>query len=245
VKTVDIAIIGTTRAGLRARALWPNKTVALVCLPESPETLLARHTAAVSGLPFAVEPEAISLRGPCVFIDRTTFQVGEETIRAKKILLMSGCRHRVPAIDGLSTTPHFFSTTAPTDTPPSCLIVGAGHAGVAMAQRARQAGAQVSVVAGAERLLPKEDLSISDFFINRMRNQGITVHQNGDVVAVKPLGDAQIEATLQSGLKRTTVTTHRLVIAAGLVPNTAQLGLERAGIYVHDDGAMPTCAMPT
>ena len=107
-KTHEILIIGSAPLthSLYAGLINKKKDVGMVDLPDDPETLLARESLAFRSHG-PVDPQKIEslLRlnlkissgkleiypGPGKFLDEWTFQTKEETIRASKIIIFSGC----------------------------------------------------------------------------------------------------------------------------------------------------------
>ncbi len=238
VENVDVAIIGAGPAAERALESLTDKKTVLISLPNSPETLLLRHTTALLGKKTDFPAGVSALNGPCEFIDKNNLRVGGDTIRAKKFLIASGSKHRVPKIQGLDETPHSFSTDLNADEHPrSVLVVGGGHAGVSLAQRLSDKGSLVTLVCNTERILPKEDKQISTFFETLLLKSGATVHTNADIVQSRVTNGA-LAATLRVNGALSNIETDKLVIAAGLVPHTDGLHLERAGVYLGEDGVV-------
>lgn len=238
VETVDVAIIGAGPAAERALDSLTDKKTILISLPNSPETLLLRHTTALLGKKTEFSAGLSAVAGPCEFIDRHTLRVGGDTVRAAKILVGSGSSHRVPKIQGLDETPHSFTTDLNNDDHPrSVLIVGGGHAGVSLAQRFADKKSRVTLVCNTERLLPKEDKQISYFFETLLLKSGVTVHTGADIAQTRVV-DGAIAATLNKNGSLSNIEADKLVIAAGLVPHTEGLHLERAGVYVGEGGVV-------
>jgi len=111
--------------------------------------------------------------------------------------------------------------------------------GLEFAQMYRRFGSEVTVIEQAPRLLPHEDEDISAAVLDILAKEDIQVALNAHNVAVK--------ATDQ-GLNVHNFTGTHLLVAAGRVPNTDDLGLDAAGIatdergYIHVDEDCATSA---
>jgi pyruvate/2-oxoglutarate dehydrogenase complex dihydrolipoamide dehydrogenase (E3) component len=238
VQNADVAIIGAGPAAERAAAALQDRKKILISLPDSPETLLTRHLAALLNKKMEFSTALSALTGACEFLDKNTLRVGNETVRADKFLIIAGCRHHTPKIQGLSETPHSFSTDVNGDEAPrSCLVIGGGQAAVALAQRLADKKTKVTIATNTERLFPREDKYVSHFFSTLLSRQGVALHTGCDVVQTRP-SDGKIAATLRQDGALNTIDVEKIIVATGLVPNTQGFHLERAGVHVGDDQAI-------
>jgi pyruvate/2-oxoglutarate dehydrogenase complex dihydrolipoamide dehydrogenase (E3) component len=91
----------------------------------------------------------------------------------------------------------------------------------------RRFGSEVSIIEQAPRLLPHEDEDVSAAVLDILKGEGIEVALNARDLSVKRVGD---EIQIHN------FTGSHLLLAAGRVPNTDDLGLDAAGIAVDDHG---------
>ncbi|MDN6236388.1 MAG: dihydrolipoyl dehydrogenase [Corynebacterium flavescens] len=164
--------------------------------------------------------------------------VDGETIDADHIIVATGARPRalpgiVPDGDRIWT-----STQAliPDEVPGHLLIVGSGAIGSEFASMYRDFGAEVTLVELAEHNLPVEDPDISGVVRKAFTKRGIAVHTGSHLEDVVSDGTG-VSATLVEGDgTRTELRADRLLLAAGVVPNVEDLGLEALGVARTERG---------
>jgi pyruvate/2-oxoglutarate dehydrogenase complex dihydrolipoamide dehydrogenase (E3) component len=200
----------------------------------------ARKDEIVGGFRSGVESwlEATSdltvLKGHGRFTGPREVEVNGETLRAARIVINVGGRAYVPDMPGLADTPYFTnSTMLEVDFLPEHLVViGGSYIGLEFAQMYRRFGSRVSVVEKGPRLLPREDPDISDAIRAIVEKDGVEVFVDATCIATARRGDG-VAVRLDDA--REIVGSHQLV-AVGRVPNTDDLGLERAGVEVDKRG---------
>jgi dihydrolipoamide dehydrogenase len=115
--------------------------------------------------------------------------------------------------------------------PESLLIIGGGAIGCEFASIFKQFGVETTLVEIAPRLLPDEDEDISRALKRELEKSGITIMTESAVKALMDQGDF-VEAVLQPSdeAESKKVLFECALVAAGRVPNTANLGLEKIGL---------------
>lgn len=116
--------------------------------------------------------------------------------------------------------------------PKRLVVVGAGAIGVEFAYFYRTIGTEVTVVEYLEQgLVPREDKDISKELWRDFRNQGIEVKAGTSVESVDTTGkQCKVKIkNLKSG-KDETITCDLVLSAAGVSPNSENIGLETLGI---------------
>jgi dihydrolipoamide dehydrogenase len=115
--------------------------------------------------------------------------------------------------------------------PDNMVVVGAGYIGVELATAFRKLGAAVTLMEAAPRILPSLHASLSAPVMRRLRRLGVDVRlaSSAELLAGEELvvRTAQGEDRLAAPL---------VIVAAGRIPNTDQLGLAAAGIPVGPGG---------
>ncbi len=181
-------------------------------------------------------PESLRAKGMDVllgatrFLDPHTLEVGDQSIRAKKLLIATGAQPRIPTISGLAEVPFFtYLQIFENDRlPRHMIVVGGGPVGCEIAQAYRRLGAEVTII--AEQLLPAEDPEVSDLIGTVFEQEGITrIAARTD--AVRRDG-AQITVRTSTG----DATGDLLLVATGRAPVVGNLGLEAAGVRYSERG---------
>lgn len=155
------------------------------------------------------------------------------TIGAGHIVLATGARARpLPQlpVDG-STVWSYREALAPPAIPRRMLIVGAGAIGVEFASFYHAVGVQVTLVEMAERILPTEDAEISAQVANQLRRDGIAIHA-GTRLEGAQRGASGWTVTL-AGSASSRLEADVVLVAAGIVGNVEDLGLEGTGVRVE------------
>ena len=152
---------------------------------------------------------------------------GVRTYRSPHIILATGASLR--ALPGLDPRePAVWSARdamVPDELPASLVVIGAGAIGVEFASFYADLGCQVTLVEGAERILPTEDAEISARMARSLGSRGIVCLTSTfyDSAVVR---DDHVDVTVTSNGGSQTVTAERVLVAVGVSANTDGLGLE-------------------
>ncbi|RVC60086.1 FAD-containing oxidoreductase, partial [Mesorhizobium sp. M00.F.Ca.ET.038.03.1.1] len=174
-------------------------------------------------------------RGHARFESADTVRVGDELLTAPKIFLNTGGRASVPDLPGVHDIPYLTnSSMMDLDVLPSHLIVvGGSYISLEFAQMFRRFGSEVTVIEKAPRLTGREDEDTSAAIQAILENEGITVHVGAGDIAFARKGN-EVAVTFSAG-QPPAVGSH-VLLALGRVPNTDDLGLEKAGVEVDQRG---------
>jgi len=169
--------------------------------------------------------------------DGFTVTVGGRRLTAGRIVLDTGNRSRIPAIDGIDAVPfidadHWLEHDA---LPHHLLIVGAGYVGLEMSQFYRRMGAQVTVVHTADQIAEHEDRDVAEALQHALEGEGIRflLEHRAKRFSRTAMG---VRTTLEVGGKEQAIESSHLFLATGRRPNTDDLGLDTVGVAVSDNG---------
>lgn len=174
------------------------------------------------------------LRGRARFTGGDTVEVDGRRLRGSRVVIATGASPLVPRIEGLSGIP-FLTTESVfdlTERPESLAILGGGAVGCELAQAFARFGVAVTIVEAADRLLSDVDREAADLLAKVFAEEGITVHTNAEVTAVRGDDDRVLLRTASG----TEVSARRLLVAVGRRPATDGLGLEAAGVRTDQRG---------
>jgi pyruvate/2-oxoglutarate dehydrogenase complex dihydrolipoamide dehydrogenase (E3) component len=180
------------------------------------------------------------IRGHAVFTSPNSVEVGEQTLSAGKIFINVGARARVPDFPGVHDVEHLTnSSMMKVDyLPEHLLIVGGSYIGLEFAQMYRRFGSKVTVVEVQDRLIGREDDDVSDAVREILEGEGVTVRLNAECIAFErgPMG---VRMNIDCEEDSTPLDGSDVLLAVGRVPNTHDLGLEKACVEVNTRGLIP------
>src|SRR5580693_2996896 len=154
-------------------------------------------------------------------------------LTADRIVLATGARPVIPAsIAESGVSYHTSDTVMRLDKlPASMVIVGGGYIAAEFAHLFSSLGVGIRLVSQAPSLLDAFDPEVSGRFTKLARERW-DVRLSAEVTGARQSGD-QIEVEVAGGPP---VTGELLLVAAGRVPDTADLDLDRAGVRLRADG---------
>ena len=123
-----------------------------------------------------------------------------------------------------------------TEAPASLFIVGAGAIGMEFADVFASFGSKITIVEALDRILPLEDAEISKFMERVYKKRGMEIHTGARFEKAELEKDG-VTVTFKDGKgKSQTVHVDRVLSAIGRVPNSGDLGLDKAGVKTDDGG---------
>jgi len=163
-----------------------------------------------------------------------TVEVGGETLRADAIIVATGAAPRTlpsaqPDGERILTWEQVYDLT---EVPEKLVVVGSGVTGAEFASAYLSLGIDVTLVSSRDRVLPGEDADASAVLEDVLTRRGMNVLGQSRMQSVTRDGDT-VTVTLTDGR---TVSGSHCILALGSVPNTADLGLEEAGVATDDGG---------
>src|SRR4051812_227635 len=181
--------------------------------------------------------DAKVFKGHARFIDKETVQVGKETLAADKIFLDVGGRPLVPKMEGIDKVP-FLNNESIMDVdfvPKHLLIVGGSYIGLEFAQMYRRFGSRVTVIEMSDRLIAREDPDVSQAVKEILEAEDISVRLKAECLNAHRHGK-DVAIGLDCSEKDKHARGSHLLLAVGRVPNTDDLGLDKAGIQTDKRG---------
>ncbi|MFC5503442.1 NAD(P)H-quinone dehydrogenase [Lysinimonas soli] len=118
------------------------------------------------------------------------------------------------------------------EVPEHMVVVGSGVTGAEFASAYLALGSKVTLVSSREQVLPGEDADAARVIENVFTRNGMDVLSKSRAASVKRTKEGVL-VTLSDG--RTVEGSHCL-LAVGSVPNTADIGLEEAGVQLTESG---------
>ncbi len=189
------------------------------------------------------------IRGHAKFTGPRSVSVNGRTLEADKVFINVGARALVPDIPGVRDVAILTSTTMmEVDfVPEHLVIVGGSYIGLEFAQMYRRFGSKVTVVERGARLIAREDDDVSDEIRAILEHEGIEIRTGAECMALSKKGD-RIVVGLECKDEAPIAEGSHVLLAVGRLPNTHDLGLDKAGVetdargYVRVDDECRTSA---
>ncbi|AYJ86096.1 dihydrolipoyl dehydrogenase [Sphingomonas paeninsulae] len=153
-------------------------------------------------------------------------------LEAKNIIVATGARARdlpFAKADGKRIWTYRHAMVPP-EMPTRLLVIGSGAIGVEFASFYSDMGADVTIVEMLDRVLPVEDVEISEFMHKTLTKQGMKLLVS---TGVQKLTTTDTEVTAELKAPDGTITTETFshaIVAIGIVPNVENIGLEEVGV---------------
>jgi dihydrolipoamide dehydrogenase len=153
-------------------------------------------------------------------------------LEAKNIIVATGARARdlpFAKADGKRIWTYRHAMVPP-EMPTKLLVVGSGAIGVEFASFYSDMGADVTIVEMLDRVLPVEDVEVSQFMQKALTKQGMKLLTK---TGVQKLTTTESEVTAELKAPDGTVSTEtfsHVIVAIGIVPNVENIGLEDVGV---------------
>ena len=162
-------------------------------------------------------------------------EVDGSPVHFRQALIATGAAPALPAIPGLRDVDHLTSETVwgLTELPPELTLLGGGTIGCELGQAFARLGSRVTLVEGADRILPREDPRAAAEVHRALSEDGVRLHTGAGVSRVEPQGGGAGVLHLEDGRQ---VPFSCLLVAVGRTPRTRDLGLAAAGVGVDDRG---------
>src|SRR5262249_9121653 len=119
--------------------------------------------------------------------------------------------------------------------PTALVVVGSGVTGAEFVSAFTDLGVPVTLVSSRDRMLPGEDADAAAVLEEVFAERGVTLVKQARARQVER-SPAGVRVHLTDGR---TVTGSHALMTVGSVPNTAQLGLETAGVHTDQRGYVP------
>lgn len=167
------------------------------------------------------------------FVSPHRVQVGDGVVlESNSILIATGGKPLMPSFPGnefCGTSDTFWELE---ELPKRSLVIGAGYIAVELAGILNALGSETSLACRFDRPLRRYDPFVTDLLMEEMARTGLKLLPNSVIERVEKRPDGKLDCFFQNGVCEKSVDF--VLVAAGRVPNLAQLGLEIPRVAVRD-----------
>ena len=179
------------------------------------------------------------VRGKAVFVSKNDVKVNGNILQADKFVIATGSSPHILPIEGVDSVDYLTNVEVMelSELPESMIVLGGRAIGLEFAQMFAHFGTKVTVLQRSPRIIPEEESIISDYLKAYLEEEGINIQagagvrrfrkENGDIVVTALFGEEKREFKAK-----------KLLMATGRKPNTKDLGLEKAGVKVSENGTI-------
>ncbi len=163
---------------------------------------------------------------------------GTRTLVGGQVFLNVGTHAAIPSVPGLEAArPLTHIEALELDYLPQHLIViGGGYSGIELAQAYRRFGSEVTIIEAGPQLMGREDLDVSREILRILRDEGIQVFVAAELLNVTGQSGQKVSLVVRTSEGEQNVEGSDILVAAGRVPNTAGIGLDKAGVELDSRG---------
>lgn len=179
------------------------------------------------------------IQGTARFTGPDRVEVDGRPVTAGRFLISTGASSWVPPIEGLDDTRYLTSTTALelTELPGDLIVVGANAIGLELGQLFAHLGTKVTWVEALDRIAPFEEPEVSSIMRGHLEAEGARVYEGAMAKRAGRDGD-RVWLEIEHGDSMTHLEADQLLMATGRRANTANLGLDAAGVDTDARGAV-------
>jgi pyruvate/2-oxoglutarate dehydrogenase complex dihydrolipoamide dehydrogenase (E3) component len=163
---------------------------------------------------------------------------GTRTLVGDRVFLNLGTHATLPAVPGLADTrPLTHIEILELDRVPEHLIVlGGGYVGLEFAQAYRRFGSRVTIIEHGPQLLSREDPDVADAVRQVLTGEGIEILAKAELVKAEGKSGEAVSIVVRTPDGEQTVTGSDILAATGRTANTANIGLDLAGVEIDSRG---------
>ncbi len=174
------------------------------------------------------------LRGRAKLVDAHTVELAGTRYSARHILVATGAKAQVPSIPGadlgITSNEAFYLERLPA----RAVVIGGGYIALEFASIFNGLGVKTTLAYRGARLLRGFDAELGERIAGELAKKGVAVRLSASPACIERRGDA-LRVSYADGSGE---DTDLVLLATGRVPNTADLGLDAAGVRLAANGAV-------
>ena len=185
----------------------------------------------------------VTVQGDARFVAPRTLRVAEQELSATHVVIATGSAPFVPSVPGAElgiTSDGFFELA---ERPARVAVIGAGYVAVELAGILRALGSEIALLFRRDQFLRSFDAMLREALMEELASNGTELIPCSTVTAAERRADGTLSLTTDRG------TVHgpfdAVLWAAGRLANTADLGLDTAGVSLDAAGNIAVDALQT
>ena len=130
--------------------------------------------------------------------------------------------------------------------PAHLIALGGNYLGLEFGQMFRRFGSEVTVVELKDQIVPREDPEVSESLKEALEGEGMTFRLGAETTKIAKTADGMAVTIEKKDGNSETLKGSHLLVCVGQMPNSDDLGLDKAGIetdqagYIRHNGKLET-----
>src|SRR5438128_275315 len=163
---------------------------------------------------------------------------GTRVLAGDQVFLNVGTHAAIPSVPGLEAARPLTNIEA-LDLdylPPHLIVLGGGYVGLELAQAYRRFGSRVTVIQHGPQLMGREDPDVAAEVRRILGDEGIEVLVAAETLRVHGRSGEAVSLVVRMTSGEQNIEGSDILVATGRIPNTAGIGLEKAGVELDGRG---------
>lgn len=182
--------------------------------------------------------------GEAEIIDPYHVRVGDQQLSTRNIILATGGSPIIPQINGIQNIDFLTSDSIwdVEELPQKLVIVGGGPIGCELSQAFGRLGSSVTLIQRGARIMPREDLDVSEIIHAQFELEGITIHCGADAASIQKTERGNELVCQRNGADSESfaVEFDQILFAIGRKARTSTKGINELEIELRANGTIKT-----
>ena len=163
---------------------------------------------------------------------------GTRVLDGDRVFINIGTHAAIPGVPGLEAARPLTNIEAlELDyLPPHLIVLGGGYVGLEFAQAYRRFGSRVTVIEHGPQLMSREDPDVSEALQRILTDEGLQFLVGAEIVRVEGRSGKEVALVVRAASGEQKTEGSDILVATGRVPNTADIGLDKAGVELDAHG---------
>jgi pyruvate/2-oxoglutarate dehydrogenase complex dihydrolipoamide dehydrogenase (E3) component len=163
---------------------------------------------------------------------------GTRVLVGDRVFINVGTHAAIPRVPGLEVARPLTNIEAlELDyVPPHLIVLGGGYVGLEFAQAYGRFGSNVTVIEHGFQLMAREDPDVSEELQRILADEGVQFLIGTEIVRVDGRSGKEVVVVVRTIAGEQKLEGSDILVAAGRIPNTPDLGLDKAGVELDAHG---------
>jgi pyruvate/2-oxoglutarate dehydrogenase complex dihydrolipoamide dehydrogenase (E3) component len=177
------------------------------------------------------------------FIASKTIEValnegGTRVLTGDEVVINVGSYAAIPDIPGMKDAEALTHIEALEldDVPPHLIVLGGGYTGIEMAQAYSRFGSRATIIEPGAQIMGREDADVAEEMDRVLSGEGIEILLGAQPLRVDGVSGQSVSVGVRTKSGDRMITGSHLLVAVGRIANTANIGLDNAGIALDARG---------